>query len=268
MLWYCLSSVACIQSFFSAFSAVLCFLGLPGAAFLGLEGAALVGLAGFVSVEAAVTPFFGLDGLAWPVSSASLKDFVASEPFSVGVLSVLGFFAPFLGEPAACVSSRECLPVSAVVSLPSAAGTTCPGVSSVPLPFVVAAFKLQDQPRSQPTCVKERCGLNRKDFSNLYKPLEVLTKARARKREEVTSIFRTKASQDRASKEKFVLYKRASPAVPFFKATSSFGVGALAASAANFSASLVSAAKPLLSAAAFVMMSLTKLATKSLSEVF
>lgn len=47
--------------------------------------------------------------------------------------------------------------------------------------------------------------------------------------------------------------------LPFFSAISSLGLGLLAASAANFSASLVSADAPLASAAAaFVMMSWTK----------
>ena len=128
------------QSFFSAFSAVLCFLGLDGAAFLGLEAAALVGLSGLISLDAAVgAPFFGLEGFAVLVSTASLKDVVPATPLSVlagAVLSVFGFLASFLGDPEPFVSVLECFPVSAVVSSPSAAGTTCPGVSSAPFPGV------------------------------------------------------------------------------------------------------------------------------------
>ena len=119
---------------------MLCFFGLEEPVFLGLEGAALVGLSSLISLEAAVgAPFFGLEGFAVLLCTASLRDVVPPTPLSVlagAVLSVFGFLASFLGEPEPFVSVLECFPVSAVVSSPSAAGTTCPGVSSAPFPAV------------------------------------------------------------------------------------------------------------------------------------
>lgn len=116
---------------------MLCFLGLDAAAFLGLE-APLVGLSGLTSLDAAATPpFLGLEGFAVLLATTSLRDLVSADPLSVlagAVLSVLGFLAPLVGEPdAGAASDAERFPVSAVVSSPSAAGTTCPGVSSAPL---------------------------------------------------------------------------------------------------------------------------------------